>query len=158
MSDIIGWSEKYLDDYRSLNLGTWLVCMIGFWWITICWVAGLRLIMMITKLIVGLLLIEEVEMLVWGSLNPKLIESDKAAVVNWINLGNFWDSDVGTILSDIDVLRTANCGMSFSHIPPQANRAALSLVKYALRSANDRFWMEDCPVCIRSIVEKEKPG
>ncbi|KAK0580217.1 hypothetical protein LWI29_038159 [Acer saccharum] len=88
-------------------------------------------------------------------LNPNMIESDEATVVKWINLGLFRDSDFGTILSDIDVLRTTFSGMRFCHIPTQV---ALSLAKYVLCSTDDRFWMEDYPACIRSIIVAEKPG
>ncbi|KAK0601680.1 hypothetical protein LWI29_026409 [Acer saccharum] len=63
-------------------------------------------------------------------LNPKLIESDEAMVIKWINQGNFRDSDFGTILADIDVVRDAYGVMRFTYISAQANRAAQSLAKY----------------------------
>ncbi|KAK0591013.1 hypothetical protein LWI29_034474 [Acer saccharum] len=91
-------------------------------------------------------------------LNPSLVDSDETLVVKWINQGNFRDSKFGTILSDIDDLRTANSGVSFSYITSQANRAALNLAKFALRIAEGTFWIEDYPACNRSIVEDDRLG
>ncbi|KAK1569181.1 hypothetical protein Q3G72_033574 [Acer saccharum] len=69
-------------------------------------------------------------------LNPCLIESDEALVVKWINLGSLRDSEFGSILLDIEYRHDKN---------------------YSL-CAEDRFWMEDYPACIRRIIESEKPG
>ncbi|KAI9185895.1 hypothetical protein LWI28_011684 [Acer negundo] len=110
MTDIIGWSEKYLDDYRSLNKGN----LVGE--VMAC--SSQKVIVYNSSMFANVLAIQRgVQFGIDCGLNPKLIESDEATVIKWINLGNLRDSDVGNILSDIDVVRTANCGMRFSHIP-----------------------------------------
>ncbi|KAK0581619.1 hypothetical protein LWI29_015960 [Acer saccharum] len=86
------------------------------------------------------------------------IESDEATVIKWINLGLHRDTDYGMILSDIDVLKADIRGMSFSHIPPLASKAALSLAKNVMSIAEDRFWMDEYLDSIRRIIQAEKPG
>ncbi|KAK3222493.1 hypothetical protein Dsin_009518 [Dipteronia sinensis] len=91
-------------------------------------------------------------------LNASKIESEDAIVVNWINQGVYRDSDFGTILSDIDAMRAVVSPISFCNIPSIVHRAALGLAKNALNINDDSFWMEDYPICISNIIEKDKPG
>ncbi|KAK0592035.1 hypothetical protein LWI29_012248 [Acer saccharum] len=72
-------------------------------------------------------------------LNSTKIESDEATVINWINCGSHRDTDFGLILSDIDVMKADISGITFSHIPSSANKAALSLAKIAMGIAEDSY-------------------
>ena len=80
------------------------------------------------------------------------LESEEEAVIKWINLGLHRDTDYGFILADIDNLKADIGGIRFSHIPPLANKAAMSLAENAMSIVEDRFWMEDYPDSIGRII------
>ncbi|KAK3213216.1 hypothetical protein Dsin_017922 [Dipteronia sinensis] len=81
MSDMVVWSEMFVNDYQSNSCGK---------------KQGV----------------------------DDTFQSEDAPVVKWINDGLRRDTDYGNILSDIDDMSTHVRGMSFCHVPPQANKAA----------------------------------
>ncbi|KAK0584781.1 hypothetical protein LWI29_018533 [Acer saccharum] len=134
-SEMIGWSKKFQDDYYLNNGSNPPETSNHGGIVQRCLQFGLEC-----------------------GLNSTKIESDEATVIKWINHGLHRDTDYGMILSDIDVLKADIRGITFSHIPSSANKAVLSLAKIAMGIAEDRFWLEDFPDNIRSIIQAEKLG
>ena len=86
-----------------------------------------------------------------------MLESDAAIVVKWINDGSHLDSSYGNILVEISKLITSLNIVSVAHVPRVANTVAHGLAKNALKVADDLFWMEDFPSCVRSAIRLDSP-
>ncbi|KAK2638130.1 hypothetical protein Ddye_025925 [Dipteronia dyeriana] len=86
-----------------------------------------------------------------AGLLPIVLESDTKWVVDLVNSDNKSNSDIGIIVKDILVLaRKFNISVSF--VPRYANTAAHLLVKFALKSTVEWFWLEECPPCLEYVV------
>ncbi|KAK1591118.1 hypothetical protein Q3G72_002651 [Acer saccharum] len=83
-------------------------------------------------------------------LNPCAFELDEACAVKWIQKGGHRESVHGRILDDIGEV-------VFCHTDRGANKVARGLAKFALKSNDDTFWMEDFPSCVRILVEADMP-
>ncbi|KAK2653059.1 hypothetical protein Ddye_012915 [Dipteronia dyeriana] len=154
------WCKKFLDDYRSLNKGNrddvndralvrdglsevWVAPVIDVYK-TNCGVAVDR-----KSRIAGLgIIVRNLAGEVMACSSQRVCISNCSMIANVLAIQR----------ADIDVICDAYGVMRFTYISSQANKAARSLAKYAVRSAIDRIWTEKYPACIRSIVEKEKPG
>ncbi|KAK1577003.1 hypothetical protein Q3G72_018340 [Acer saccharum] len=90
-------------------------------------------------------------------LEPCVVESDKDVAVYRVCNDNFQNASFGTILAEINELRSSAIGLDIRAIPFQANRVAQSLAKNALVIMENNFWMEDFPECIRGLVEADMP-
>ncbi|TXG66459.1 hypothetical protein EZV62_007734 [Acer yangbiense] len=91
-------------------------------------------------------------------LEPCMFEADDASVVKWFNDGSHSLSENGVLLDDIKFSSSLLRIMRLDYVPKKANRVAQGLAQYALVHADDTFWMEDFPDCVKSFIEADKPG
>ncbi|KAK3231660.1 hypothetical protein Dsin_003541 [Dipteronia sinensis] len=90
-----------------------------------------------------------------SGLNPVIVESDAAVVVKWINGGDILYSEIGVIISDIkNLLQQIHCA-AVTFVPRSANQVAHCLAKYALSCNEDRYWLEEVPICVDKLVVAE---
>ncbi|KAK1578950.1 hypothetical protein Q3G72_034437 [Acer saccharum] len=86
-----------------------------------------------------------------------IVETDDAGVVKWINEVGYLDADFGLVISKIRKLKVQMGDVTFSHTRKIANKVANKLALCALRTKKDTYWMEECPPCIRQVVEVDMP-
>ncbi|XWS32878.1 hypothetical protein CRYUN_Cryun22dG0028300 [Craigia yunnanensis] len=82
-------------------------------------------------------------------------ESDAQAVIKRIKAINLELSQIGAIIDEARARMKIFPMCSIQHISREANMATHCLAGSALNSYEDRYWIEDCPYCIISIVESE---
>ncbi|KAK3183182.1 hypothetical protein Dsin_030468 [Dipteronia sinensis] len=63
--------------------------------------------------------------------------------------------DSGVILGDILNLLAGLNDVKLCYVPRLANEAEHGQTKFALRCDEDKYWMEDFPLCIQDIIAKE---
>jgi ribonuclease HI len=83
------------------------------------------------------------------------LEGDAFTVVKAIAFRTSTWHNFGQIVDDIQVVLGSKRSWRVGHIKRGANGAAHGLAKEALRSNNDKIWMEDYPSCISQIVNSE---
>ncbi|KAI9194946.1 hypothetical protein LWI28_010344 [Acer negundo] len=96
-----------------------------------------------------------IQLAINSGLNPVTVESDAAAVVDWINGDIDLLSKVGTIFLDIkNLLHQIQC-VVMTFVSRLANKVARCLSKFCLSCDEDRFWLEEDPPCVRLLVLAE---
>ncbi|KAK3198821.1 hypothetical protein Dsin_022236 [Dipteronia sinensis] len=96
-----------------------------------------------------------IQLAIDSGLNPVIVESDAAVVVEWINGGDILYSEIGVIISNIkNLLQQIHCA-AVAFVPRSANQVAHCLAKYALSCNEDRYWLEEVPICANKLVVAE---
>ena len=86
------------------------------------------------------------------------VHSDCLEVVLAIKRNSTPATEVGTILEDIKVRRSAFSNFDISFIPRSCNVAAHNMTKYALRMNSDSRWMGFVPLCaMRDVISDFVP-
>ncbi|KAK3220602.1 hypothetical protein Dsin_014572 [Dipteronia sinensis] len=85
-----------------------------------------------------------------GLLLPAVLESDAKRVVDLVNSGCESNADIVDIVALSSDSSQFNIPISF--VPGVANVAAHALAKFVLRSDVDRFWVEESPPCLESVI------
>ncbi|KAK1571513.1 hypothetical protein Q3G72_018476 [Acer saccharum] len=87
-----------------------------------------------------------------SGLLPALLESDALSVVNEINAKEPSFADVGVVVSDILGVLGGVRVLSVNFAPRDVNVVAHGLAKLALSYVGEWVWLEDCPLCVESLV------
>ncbi|KAK2633985.1 hypothetical protein Ddye_028777 [Dipteronia dyeriana] len=90
----------------------------------------------------------------FGVLNV-VLESEAQLVVNWLNNGVSFLSEVDVILNDIYHLLGLVLSSSVCFVPRTANQVAHQLAKMDLSSSIGLYWIEDFPPYVRRLVASE---
>ena len=88
---------------------------------------------------------------------PVVVESDALVVVQAINSRNSPFSELGVVVDDILAMMDIFPGLSISFAPRVLNKVALGLAKLALDFEGVFLWIEDCPLCVESLVRGDVP-
>jgi len=84
-----------------------------------------------------------------------IFEGDATKVINEINSEPPYPSRIGHFIENIHLEKGCFRSVVFSFSPRECNNAAHTLAKEASSNCVDNRWLEDMPVCIRSIVLRE---
>ena len=93
----------------------------------------------------------------YRGLVPAVLESD-ALMVIWDICNNMsLSSDVGLVVDEILNFSRESNMFSFIYVPRLVNRVAHGLAKLALSHLGEFVWVDDCLLCVESLVAGDSP-
>ncbi|XVF82801.1 hypothetical protein PTKIN_Ptkin16aG0079000 [Pterospermum kingtungense] len=84
-----------------------------------------------------------------------ILEGDASNIITAINSSQLDLSPIGNLIEEVRAICKDFRACQTRHVKREANMAAHTLAKEALIVRTPVFWVEECPECIRTIVETE---
>ncbi|KAK3229180.1 hypothetical protein Dsin_001061 [Dipteronia sinensis] len=97
-------------------------------------------------------ILEGIHLVVNSGLLPVSLESNALSVVQVISKKEAPSSEVGVVVNDILRLLCQVDIVSVNFVPRLAISVAHGLARLALSHAGQLIWLEDCPLCVESLV------